>query len=115
MTDLSQQLQIRIMRRVYIIYWYRRVTNPVTLKLSALATLGVLSFTIISVRSVVVNVSHTRDFWSACQYLFDAFTKTEVPVQAMVVGGIIFMGIVAKDAFGQLRERVPLPFFLGFK
>lgn len=103
------------MRRVYIIYWYRRATSPITLKLSALLALGVLSFTIISIRSVVVNLSHTRDFWSACGYLFDAFTKTEVPVQITVIGGLVFGGIVAKDAFSQLRERIPLPFFLGFK
>jgi hypothetical protein len=38
-----------------------------------------------------------------------------VPVQITVIGGLVFGGIVAKDAFSQLRERIPLPFFLGFK
>jgi hypothetical protein len=103
MIEFNNNFESQVMRRVYLIYWYRRMTNPVTLKLSGLAAFGSLVFTLISVRNVVANISRVHGPWAMFKYLLTSFTKTDLSVQTIIVAGSILMVIVAKDILGQTR------------
>ena len=84
------------MRRVYVVYWTKRVLRPVYLKSTFLLAclFGVTTF--ISVRHVFQNLLTVRDLSAALRFAVDALTSTESKVQLLVVlAGIVFLWLAA--------------------
>ena len=100
----SHELKIRIMRRVYVIYFVRRALSPRALKIYALfaAILGTAS--VVSVSNVFANMP--ADLLGISEFLLAAFGNTELTVQLLSAAALIALGILLVDivrSFSTLR------------
>ena len=90
-------LKKRIMRRVYFVYYAKRVLSPLAIKfyLGAVILGGILST--VSVTSVFRNIPSFTDFGALSYFSKYAFMHTELTVQVLLVGGLAFSLFVARE------------------
>jgi len=92
---LNHELKVRIMRRVYVIYYMRKALSPRALKIYAFtaACLGTLS--VVSVSNVLANMP--GDLAGIGAFLVAAFANTQVTVQALSVAAFLALAILIVD------------------
>jgi len=98
-TDQNINLKNRIMRRVYLISFIRRVLSPVAVKLYVTAFLFSLLLVNVSVSNVLAN---TRSFAPGDLIYFYkfAFMNTEILTQISLLGILSLAGLIV---FSNLR------------
>ncbi len=76
----SPQLQKSIMRRVYAVWFLRKVTSPLFVRVYIMLALIFQLVRSVSVTDIVSNIGNVKVF-NTFNYLMDAFVKTEPAVQ----------------------------------
>lgn len=107
------------MRRVYIIYWFRRLrSSPTVYRVVGFFGVVGVNLTIISTPNVISNlnnVNRTSGLVTAGRYLFDSFVKSELGAQTALIAGGLISVLVLRDVLGAARERIRFPLTLRFK
>lgn len=80
MNTINPQLHKSIMRRVYAVWFLKRITSPAMVRLYAVVALFVQLLRNISVTNVLENMSGI-DVVGGVLYVAQAFTETELAVQ----------------------------------
>ena len=101
----SHELKIRIMRRVYVIYYVRRALSSRALKVYAFAAACLGTLSVVSVSNVVANMP--ADFAGIGAFLVAAFTNTQLTVQALSLASLAALAALVADivrSFGSLPQ-----------
>lgn len=114
MENQKNCLEVKIMRRVRVVYWCRQITQPVALKVWALGGfLGFLLFQV-SLFSVWANSPSVASPSEFSRFLVFAVRETEWVVKIGLIGlslvGLSFVLPLLKN----LNFRLPLPRRLPF-
>ncbi len=102
--DLSDSnlnnLKRRIMRKIYVLWFFKEVTNPVTLKVAApIAAFSVVFYHFCCLNIIKNAISSASSFYDIPKYFFNSFLTTEITDQLIVLGLIVFVGAVIWDLF----------------
>jgi hypothetical protein len=84
-------LQQKIMRRVWAIFLFRKVTSAPALRLYTLAFLAFESAELFNVRDIIANMPSIAESGRFIAFSLDAFLNTEFVAQT-VLAGIITIG-----------------------
>lgn len=96
MNDITQ-LKKKIMRRVYLAFFLRRMASPLAVKSYMLvAFLGFL-VSQVSVSNVAANMPRVTDIAALYRFSLGAFLNTEFIVQLLSVGIVLAMFLLLKD------------------
>lgn len=99
----SSKLRKKIMRRVYALYVMRRLLSPLALKAYTLVLLFTGTAALVSVSNVFKNMPQLGDVGGILYFSLAAFLNTEVLVQMLVVGMVIFLAMLARDVAAGIR------------
>ncbi|HEY4517396.1 MAG TPA: hypothetical protein VJI74_00715 [Candidatus Paceibacterota bacterium] len=77
----NHELKIRIMRRVYVIYFVRRALSRRALTVYAFIAASLATASVVSVSNVLANMP--ADFGGMSTFLISAFANTQFTVQAL--------------------------------
>jgi len=104
------------MRRVYVIYWFRRLHSSSTFY-KAVGFFGLvgINLTIISTPDVLNNVSRINGVTAIGRYLIGSFLKSELAAQSALVACGLITVVVLRDIFGVVREKARFPLAFHFK
>ncbi len=102
MLEVNPILKLAVMRRVYLIYWWRRLAGSLALKLTALGALLALHYVMISLRDVWTNLRMHEGVLAMSRYLFSSFLRTEFAVQALVFGLLALVLFTSRDLWSRL-------------
>ena len=91
----NHELRIRIMRRVYVIYYVRRALSPRALKIYAFIAACLGTASVVSVSNVLANMP--TDFGGIGAFLISAFANTKFIVQALSVGATVTLLALVTD------------------
>jgi|SRR3989344_7531110 len=91
----SQELTIRIMRRVYVIYYMRKALSPRALKIYAFIAACLGTASVVSVSNVLANMP--SDLAGISAFLVAAFTNTQVVVQALSLAALATLCVLVAD------------------
>lgn len=95
MENFNQQLEERIMRRIYIIYALRRVLSPFMVKIYVSLVLLWQLLAQISLASIIQNAPGLD--WGAAQFFFSAFVGTEWGVKLVLILAVLVATWLFKD------------------
>jgi hypothetical protein len=98
----SNELKNNIMRRVRRIYILRQVLNPLTLKIYALALMGIIASYLVSIPDILRNIPISD---LSALYTFGTFSivHTEVYVQLMVAAALALLLWLMRDIVRSMR------------
>ena len=98
----DQKLKLRIMRRVYVIYWWRRLNASPLAKLALVVggASGVAIF--VSIIDVFHNTWGLGEKGEMFPYLWRAFVPTEWVVQTLAVGTALLAALAGRDILANL-------------
>jgi hypothetical protein len=113
MNSPEEKLKKEVLSRVRSIYYMRTVVRPFVVELGLFVVSAVAISLLISVPSVIMNMVHSEAVGNYLSYLFSAFVHTKAIVQLTLVASIILMGLLAKEAFGNLKKYSPKHFLWG--
>jgi len=96
------------MRRVYFIYWVKRVLRPVFVKSTfLLVCLGWIT-AFVSVRQIVLNLLSVSDLSAMIRFTVDALASTETRVQFLAFLSAALFIWLARDVVRGLFTARPL-------
>ncbi len=101
----EKQMTDAIMRRVYAVYFFRKLAHP-AVRISALFGLAVALREMVWVTRIFENISHKTDVFEFFQYGFSAFTGTEFVVQMILIAGAGIVIMSARDLFGYKQAQL---------
>ena len=96
-------LQKRIMRRVCWTCYLRRLINPIMIKVYVLLAMAVTIVSVVSISNVIANIANITNLGGLYSFFVVAFFSTEVLVQSLIVGGVVFALWLLKDI---LKTRI---------
>lgn len=90
-------LKNRIMRRIYFVYYAKRLLSPVAIRLYLAAALlgGILST--VSVSNVFKNAFGTTGFYSFSHFFSYAFMNTGLIVQVLLIAAVLYSLFITRD------------------
>ncbi|OGG47342.1 hypothetical protein A2671_01520 [Candidatus Kaiserbacteria bacterium RIFCSPHIGHO2_01_FULL_49_13] len=91
----NQELKIRIMRRVYVIYYVRKALSPRALKMYALIAACLGTASVVSVSNVLQNMP--SDVAGISSFFIAAFANTKLIVQLLTAGAIVTLLALLAD------------------
>lgn len=107
----NQELKNNIMRRVYVIFFLRKLTSLFAIKVSALALLFVSANFLVSVRDVLINMPDMQHLNAVYHFYLSAFLHTELPVQLLIVAVLTLFVFIVKDIiYGTRKPSLELSF-----
>ena len=107
----SNNLSVRIMRRIYLIWILRRIKSPVFIKTVLLALVVWQSFSRISFFHIIRNSPSLLDPYASYEFFYSAFFNTELVVRVLVICFLavilwIFRDFSKKTVFPDLLSGV---------
>jgi len=97
MERINEQLKKKIMRKVYLTFFLRKVFNPMAIKLYMLATFLGTSVSFVSFGSVLANTPRITDIGALYSFSTSAFLNTEFAVQFLSAGALLAIFLLMKD------------------
>ena len=88
------------MRRVYVVFFVRKVVKPFVIKMGSVAALAVAVAALVSVQNVLGNMPSPAEFVSFGKFIFSAFANTELSVQALSLA----VALLTRDAHALLAR-----------
>ena len=117
--DKNSAFKRQVMRRVYVVYWFRRLrSSPTVYKVVGFFGVVGINLTVNSAPDVFHNLNHvgqTNGLIAASRYLFNSFIKSELGAQTALVAGGLVAVVVLKDIFKVARAKIRFPLALRFK
>lgn len=83
---IDNQIQKRIMQRVRIIFFIRRLTSPLVLQSALFVASATTGYFLISLRDVYKNAPNPIHVKESFVFVTSAFLETEIIVQVAMVG-----------------------------
>lgn len=71
------------MRRVYVVFFLRKVVRPFLVKMGSVAALALVATAFVSVQNVLGNMPSPAQFAAFGKFVLSAFLNTELTVQAL--------------------------------
>ena len=102
MTDQNIQFKKNIMRRVYAIWFFRKVVNIHSLKIFLLLLFGWQITLYVSFSSVASNFPSFFNIPSLYGFITEAFLNTEIVVMIFFVFIAVLIFLLAKDLLGNI-------------
>lgn len=90
---LSSELNVRVMRRVRLVYYTRKVLNPVVIEFFSLFVMALATAKFVSVGKVVKNSPAMNDLVASGQFWSEAWSGAELPAQGLFLA-ILFLSII---------------------
>ena len=97
MAEYIASVRRDIMRRVYVVFFLRKVVKPFVIKMGSVAALGVAVAALVSVRNVLGNMPSPAEFVSFGKFIFSAFANTELSVQALSLAVALLAAFAIRD------------------
>ncbi len=97
---------LRTMRRVYVVWVYRTLTNPLAVKFAVFMYALIHLSLYVSYRSVLQNVPAGYSLQKSSLYLRDAFFHTEFFTQALIILALVTAPFLAYDTVRNLGSQV---------
>ena len=97
MDAINTQLKKRIMRRIYIISFLKRIFDPIVLKSIILAIFVIIGNILVSVPNVVNNMPFITDIGALSDFIMNAFLHTETLVQIILLVSMILAAWLIRD------------------
>lgn len=101
----EQELRKRIMRRVYVMYAFRQITQP-AVRAGVFITSIVVSLGSVSIPSVIVNLLSVSGLSGLFRFIVSAVTQTELLVQLMMPVALLIALWSAVEALRRSESRV---------
>ncbi|HEY4475413.1 MAG TPA: hypothetical protein VJB92_01690 [Candidatus Paceibacterota bacterium] len=100
------KLKNNIMRRVYMIFVFRKITSPFSLKLFMLGALFIVGNLLVSVKDVLRNMPSWKQADGLYDFYVGAFLQTELAVQIVLFGiGVLFV-LLFKDILTNNSRKI---------
>ncbi|MBX4210492.1 hypothetical protein KW783_00780 [Candidatus Parcubacteria bacterium] len=99
-------LKQNIMRRVYFVYWVRRLTRPMALRAYGLAASAIVVSFMVSVRNIMSNMPEFYHLHDTTAFLFNAFRDTRHIIQFLVLAIIVVAVFLARDLLNNVSEKL---------
>ncbi len=97
MENINIQLKKKIMRRVYLTYFLRKVFNPLAIKVYLLASFIGFITVQVSLANVFANMPSVVNIGALYRFSVSAFLNTEFAVQLLSVGVLVAIFLLLKD------------------
>ncbi len=95
----------RIMRRIYFVWFLRRLISPFMIKIAVPVVLLSLANYHIHFFNVFKNaIDSSSSFYDVPKFFFNSFLATEILDQIMVLGLVFLVGAIVWDIF---KKRIP--------
>ena len=98
MSVANIQLKKRIMRRVYVISFLKRVFHPFILKGAVLVVLIIVGSVLVSVPNVIANMVSAVKAGSFFSFAINTILQTEVLVQIVFLNSLVLVAWLIVDA-----------------
>ena len=108
---VSNELNVRVMRRVRLVYYTRKVLNPVVIECFSLFALTMVTAKFVSVTKVVRNSPAMGALAASSQFWGEAWRAAELPAQGLFVA-ILFLTVMLAIQGGK-RIRIIFQSRLG--
>lgn len=102
---MANNLQSKVMRRINFIYYTRQIFQPLVLNAAALAFFVGLVGAFVSVEQVFRNMLTASDLSEFVAFVWSAFTRTELSVQALLLGAAIFLVTLAIEFCREVKRE----------
>lgn len=106
------ELKKRIMRRVYMIWLFRKITSPFALESAAFMALTVWLLHYFSLKHVIINALSLSSPASMFNFFTSAFMSTELIVQVLSLAVLAAFAVLARDI---VRTMKPIFNQISFK
>jgi predicted membrane protein len=93
----QSQLSADVMRRVWVVYFVRRVVNSEVFKGAIFGACCVTAIFLVSVPHVIQNMMSVRGIVAEVAYLMGAFLNTSLIVEGVVVVAVVVGGLLMWD------------------
>lgn len=94
----SEKIKQKIMRRVYLIWFFKKITRPFALEIMSFTAISFLLATHISIINVWENSRHMIfSPISISGYMASSFLATEILTKILIVGLALVLGFWARD------------------
>ena len=103
----EKQLQLnkeKIMRRVYVTFWTRKLTSGIMSKLYAIVALVVGISINVSIPNILANMPKRLDTVAVYNFFSSAVTQTEFIVQVLTAGTLVFLAWVIIDSIKNVNN-----------
>lgn len=108
---MGETISKRVMRRVYTVYYLRKVLNPITVK-SAILAMGALGFgALVHVAAIFENLPALSDISGLYSFSYEAFANTDITVQAIVALSMAVVFWLTRDIMIRLLRRDNTPVY----
>jgi hypothetical protein len=87
-----------VMRRVRRIYVWKTFGKPFIIECTMLGSVIGGSAFLVSIKHIVENVSERETFIEVSQFVYSAFTHTELSTKALSLGALVLAGLITKDS-----------------
>jgi len=101
--DKGTELKNNVMRRIYFVFYLKKVFSKITIKIFALVALGTAVASFVSFQNIFFNMPAIVEVGSILSFIMSAFMHTEFIVQALVFGGVIFTSMLVRDIVMQMK------------
>jgi hypothetical protein len=105
MTD--EMIKRVVMRRIYAIYWWRRISGSPLAKMTVLGIFVGSELMLVSVIDVYNNARGLSDFNKMIGYLFHAFTGTDLVVQILSIAASLIVALGVRDLIKNFPLTIP--------
>src|SRR4051812_34065971 len=96
---MATELEKKIMKKVYMLWFAKRVFNPLMLKLYFLAALTVELVRLVSMRNIIANWPSPANIAGEINFIAVAFMHTHLMTQAVTAVMMIIAALLIRDLF----------------
>lgn len=83
MAEHIASVRREVMRRVYVVFFLRKVVKPFLVKMGSVAAIALVATAFVSVQNVLGNMPSPAQFVAFGKFILSAFLNTELAVQAL--------------------------------
>ena len=103
MAEQIQSIRREVMRRVYVVFFLRKVAKPLAIKGAFAVGFVAYAAALVSVRNVFWNMPSPAELLSFAKFIVSAFANTELAVQALTLGLAALAAFALLDLLRILR------------
>lgn len=97
MAEYIQSVKREVMRRVYVVFFLRKVVKPFMVKMGSVAALVLAATAFVSVQNVLGNMPSPAEFAAFGKFMLSAFLNTQLIVQAITLALAVLAVFAIRD------------------
>ena len=103
MNSMEQNLKAAVMRRVYRVYFLRKIVTPCTVKTVAVLAFAVAGSYFVSLPHIFANARYATHFYDLIKFFTVAFLNTHFIVQVLSLGILALFAFAIRDVVRGVR------------